>query len=153
MVEHIDMIFKENWLNILENSFKYIFIEGIKQKIVSKDEKKFYDNLDRYKKIVEDNQTEISELNDKVLKISSELEEIEEEQLKAIRYKNTIFDYIKSIFRNNTKLEAELRLKRAEKQDEMKISKKEYLFKLKNTEGKCDGFLVYNIIQGKYFSS
>jgi hypothetical protein len=151
MVEHIDMSFKENLLNILDYSFKYIFIEGIKEKIVSKDEKKFYDNICRYKKIIEENETEINELNDKVLKISSELEEIEEEQLKAIRYKNTIFDYIKSIFRNNTKLEAELRLKRFEKQAEMKIAKKVYLTKLKNIEGKCDGFIVSDIRQGKCF--
>jgi len=151
MVEHIDMSFKENWLNILENSFKYIFIEGIKQKIVSKDEKKFYDNLDRYKKIVEENQTEINELNDKVLKISTEIRQIEE-QLKAIPPINTFFDYIKSIFRNNSKLRSELRLKRAEKQDEIGIARREYFDKLNITEDKCDGFLVYDIRQGKYFS-
>jgi hypothetical protein len=149
MVEHIDMSFKENYLNILENSFKYIFIEGIKQKIVSKDEKKFYDNLDRYKKIVEENETEISELNDKVLKISSELQEIDK-QLKVIQENTTLFDYIKSIFGNNTKLKAKLRLKRAEKQDEIGIARREYFDKLNITEDKCDGFLVSDIRQGKY---
>ena len=149
MVEHIDMSFKENYLNILENSFKYIFIEGIKQKIVSKDEKKFYDNLDRYKKIVEENETEISELNDKVLKISSELQEIDK-QLKVIQENTTLFDYIKSIFGNNTKLIENNRLKRAEKQDEIGIARREYFDKLNITEDKCDGFLVSDIRQGKY---
>ena len=149
MVEHIDMSFKENWLNILENSFKYIFIEGIKEKIVSKDEKKFYDNLDRYKKIVEENQTEISELTDKLLKISTELQEIDK-QLKVIQENTTLFDYIKSIFGNNTKLKAKLRLKRAEKQDEIGIARREYFDKLNITEDKCDGFLVSDIRQGKY---
>ena len=151
MVEHIDMSFKENWLNILDNSFKYIFIEGIKQKIVSKDEKKFYDNLDRYKKIVEENETEINELNDKVLKISTELQEIDK-QLKVIQENTTLFDYIKSIFRNNSKLRSELRLKRAEKQDEIGIARREYFDKLNITEDKCDGFLVSDIRQGKCFS-
>jgi hypothetical protein len=149
MVEHIDMSFKENYLNILDNSFKYIFIEGIKEKIVSKDEKKFYDNLDRYKKIVEENETEINELNDKVLKISTELQEIDY-KIKAIPPINTFFDYIKSIFRNNSKLRSELRLKRAEKQDEIGIARREYFDKLNITEDKCDGFLVSDIRQGKY---
>ena len=151
MVEHIDMSFKENYLNILDNSFKYIFIEGIKEKIVSKDEKKFYDNLDRYKKIVEENETEINELNDKVLKISTELQEIDY-KIKAIPPINTFFDYIKSIFRNNSKLRSELRLKRAEKQDEIGIARREYFDKLNITEDKCDGFLVSDIRQGKCFS-